>query len=437
MVCILLLALLQAAPAQPQAPKKWPIESITVTGNHNYSKEQILAVAGLKVGETAGREEFEAAQKRLEATGVFETVSYKFAASPTSSGYAATLQVLEAEPMYPVRYADLGIPDAEVAAWLKRRFPLSGPKLPATQAILDRYTKAIQELLAERQHPEKVVARLNPVGNDQFMITFRPNRLEAAVAEVTFEGNQVVPTNLLQEAVAGVAIGTPYSDEAFRELLNNAARRLYEARGRIRVSFPKLTTEKAHDVEGLVVHVTVAEGPSFELGEVALDNKSPIKTADLLKLANLKKGDLANIDEVNQGVERMQKRLRHDGYLRAATSVDRNIHDEKKTVDLTVHIDPGPQFLFDKLAIQGLDLEGEAAMRKLWGLAPGKPFNPEYPDYFVAQVKERGLFDNLGDTKAGVDVNEEKHTVNVTLSFHGSATTLGVKRPGEQRNPGP
>ena len=42
-------------------------------------------------------------------------------------------------------------------------------------------------------------------GLDQFVILFRPARDLPAVAQVTFEGNKVVPQNVLREAVAGPA----------------------------------------------------------------------------------------------------------------------------------------------------------------------------------------------------------------------------------------
>jgi hypothetical protein len=42
-----------AAPAEV-APSKWPVETLTVEGNRNYTREQVLGVAGLKVGQIAG-----------------------------------------------------------------------------------------------------------------------------------------------------------------------------------------------------------------------------------------------------------------------------------------------------------------------------------------------------------------------------------------------
>jgi outer membrane protein insertion porin family len=429
----------QPAPAPAEAPKapptSWPIQSLAVEGNQNYTKEQILAVTGLKIGETAGRQEFEAAQQRLEATGAFETVSYKFGPSADASGYAATFQVLEVEPVYPIRFTDLGIPDAEVGAYLKARSPLFGAKIPATKAILDRYAKLIQDLADSRHIQERVMAKLQPVGADQFVIIFRPNRPEAAVAEVTFEGNQVVPAEQLREAIYGVAIGAAYSEPAFRELLNNSVKPLYDARGRIRASFPKITSEKSRSVDGVAVHVTVDEGPSFDLGEIKLDNKSSVKTEELLKTGNFKKGDLANFDDVNQGVERIRKRLRREGYMRAGATVNRTVHDDTKKVDVLVHIDEGPQFTFSKLTVNGLDLDGEAAIRKLWSMKEGKAFNPEYPDFFLAQVKDRGIFDDLGETKALVDVNEPNLTASVTLNFHGSSTGSGAASREKRRRP--
>src|SRR5688500_8024289 len=67
------------APAKPaSAPTKWPIESLSVEGNRSFTREQVLAIAGLKPGQVAGRSDFDAARDRLVASGAFETVSCKF-----------------------------------------------------------------------------------------------------------------------------------------------------------------------------------------------------------------------------------------------------------------------------------------------------------------------------------------------------------------------
>src|SRR4051794_4925758 len=64
--------------APAPAPTKWPIQGIVVAGNHIFTREQVLAVAGLKIGQLAGKPEFDAAHDRLTASGAFDRVDYKF-----------------------------------------------------------------------------------------------------------------------------------------------------------------------------------------------------------------------------------------------------------------------------------------------------------------------------------------------------------------------
>ena len=48
-------------------------------------------MAGLHVGQKAGKSEFDAAREKLEATGAFDQVSYRFAPSKDNQGYRCNL----------------------------------------------------------------------------------------------------------------------------------------------------------------------------------------------------------------------------------------------------------------------------------------------------------------------------------------------------------
>jgi outer membrane protein assembly factor BamA len=216
-----------------------------------------------------------------------------------------------------------------------------------------------------------------------------------------------------------VAIGSPYTEAGFRELLNGAIRAVYEQRGRVRVTFPKIRTEPTTDVQGLHVFVTIDEGQSYELGKVQIAGPTPVDAAVLLKEGDFKSGDVANFDRVTEGLERIRKVVRRAGYLQAKVTSDRKVDDAKKAVDVAVHIDSGPLYLMGKLEIVGLPLDGEAEIRRMWTLKEGKALDPEYPDYFLGRVKSDGVFDGLGKTKADQKVDEQTHVVDVTLTFTG------------------
>src|ERR1019366_5217701 len=239
--------------AQPAQPHKWPIESLKVEGNHNYTQAQILAVAGLKIGQLAGKQEFEAARDRLVATAMFETVGYKFAPGGDKNGYAASFQVVEAQPAYPIRFDDLGVPEKELADYLRGKDPLLAPRLAATKPVLERYKQWIQEYVTAHNGKDKVIAKVT-------------------------------------------AVGLPYKEEAFRQCLDSSIRPLYDARGRIRVTFTKVTVENAKDVQGLAVKVTLEEGGTYDLGGVRVEGAPRFEALRLLKTAKFKNGDLADFD---------------------------------------------------------------------------------------------------------------------------------------------
>lgn len=413
----------QSRPARKSAPAaaataRWPIESINVEGIHHYTRDQVLAASGLKLGEMAGRREFDAARDRLLATGVFETVSYKFTPADSDKGYTATFQVTEVEQAYPVRFDDLHVSELEAEKALRAKDPLfSLERLPATQPVLERHAKWLQDFLATKGVTEKVIGTVWQDRPGEFMVVFRPDRPLPAVAHVRFRGNQVISENVLWDAVSSSAVGLQYTEDAFREMLNTAVRPLYEARGRLRVNFPEIRIEPATDVKGLTVTVTVDEGEVYTLGKVTIADPTPVDAQALLRAGNFKTGDVANMELVNQGIERIHQELRRAGYIQSQVLMTRQVDQGHKTVDIAVHADPGAQYAMGKLEIVGLDLEGEAEVKRIWNLKFGKPFNPEYPDHFLASVREQGLFDHLGKTTADVKQNDKEHTVDVTLHF--------------------
>ena len=67
----------------------------------------------------------------------------------------------------------------------------------------------------------------------------------------------------------------------------------------------------------------------------------------------------------------------------------------------------------------------------MWKIEPGQPFQDGYPEAFLNRVREEGIFDNLGKTRAESNIDNDSHTVDVTLFFSGAGTPL--KNTGGKR----
>ena len=408
-----------AAPSQatPPAPTAYTIENLTVEGNHNYRAEQVLAVVGLHVGQKAGKPEFEAARAKLEATGAFDNVSYRYAPSKDGDGYDVVFEVGEVAQVYPIRFEDLPATDAEFRVWLKQKDPLFGEKIPATKPVVDRYVAWISEFLAGKNYHQPVAGKLSSDGGEDLALLFRPAKGYPAIAHVVFTGTGDIPAGQLQTAMYDVAIGVPYTEPRVRQLLDSTIRPVYEARGLLRVAFSKIETAPAKDVDGLTVTIQVTPGPPYKLEHVSFVG-AEFSRSEWNNLSKLKTDQTVNFDDIKAAQERIRVNLRRQGHLDASSKVARDVNDTEHTVGIEFQIDPGPLYKLGKLDIAGLDIETEPVIRKMWGMAPGRPFNVEYPDHFLARVKDSGVFDNLKSSRAETMVNASSRTVDVTLYFN-------------------
>jgi outer membrane protein insertion porin family len=416
------LLLLLAGLVFAQAPEKYPLEAFRVEGNQKIPADRILNASGLKIGAPVNKSDFDAARDRLLESGAFDSVGFNFKPA-NANGYEATFQVVEIGTLYPYRFEALPGPDDALRAALRKQEPLLGDKIPATPQVLNRYIAAIG-----RFFDGKIDAK-GEINTDSgtLEIVFRPAGNRANIAEVNFTGNQAILTPVLLGKLSPAAVGIPYSEPLLRRVLDSALRPLYEEAGRIRVTFPEITVKKAENNDGVVVTIAINEGPVYKLGEVALAGVPQPEIALIEKSADWHKGETANFANIERGLDKIRQRERSQGFLRADTRVTREIHDQDRTVNLVINVDRGAQFTLGKLDVQGLDLIGEPAIRKMWKIEPGQPFQEGYPEAFLNRVRDEGIFDNLGKTRADTNIHEDSHTVDVTLFFAGAGAPVKGK----------
>jgi outer membrane protein insertion porin family len=405
-------------------PTVYPLESLRIEGNRHLPADRIIAVSGLKTGSIVDKAAFDAARDRLVATGAFENVGYEYTPSAAGTGYDGVLQVIEIEPVFAYRFEDLPVDETVLRAELNRQEPLFDDRIPTIASVLERFTATVQQAAGGT----KVVAQLTADGPGQTVVVFHPAVARSNIAEVRFQGNQVLPTSVLQRRIYETAIGAPFGETTMRKMLDLGIRPLYEARGLLRVAFPRITTERAKDVDGVAVNISIDEGPPYTLDEVHLSGLPAAEISQMERVSDWRPGDVANFDDINAGLERVKQRYYARGFLHVAAHVERSVDDTKHTVNVTAVLDLGPQFVFGKLEINGLDILTEPEIRKAWGLAPGKPYQPDYPDGFLTGLRNEGVFENLGKTRAEPHIDEATHIVDVTLFFSGAGPTPAPAR---------
>ncbi len=401
-------------PAEAAASSSFPLRDIKVEGNENFSAEEIIALSGLKIGQSVTPGDFEAAIGKINAAGVFDALEFRYGAS--GDGYRVTFKVEEVDELYPVRFAGFGVPDEQIQTLLREKVPLFGPKVPPTGRVIKGIGDSLQAFWTGLGNDSKIIGALAPVGEGGWEMLFQPEGEVQTIAFTKFENTGVIPALELQRVFHNIGSGVPYSEERLIEMLRFNIGPLYEEKGRLEVNFCPCTTEPDTETKGLVVTVHVEEGAEYRFGSINFPREGSMADG-FARAIRFKSGEIADMSLVAAARQRMESTLKDNGFMNSSVEIDRKRDPEKKTVSVAFRVEEGDRYTFNQLKIEGLDVVGEAALRKRWGLQVGEPFNASYPAFFLDRIRAEGMFDNLKDTGWNIQVDESKKAVNVTLTF--------------------
>ena len=425
-----------AAAQTPKAIKReappGTLHSISIKGNQLYPAAAIIKESGLHTGQHVSAQIIEQARKKLQDTELFSNVADEYRFTGTAPpGYDLTFEVTEIQQLFPVRFERLGVEPAAVQKYLQNHVDLYSDRIPGTEGVLDRYKEAVEEFV-HQTHPDlKVKALISNDDPQQLTVLFTPDAPAPAISQVTITGNQAIDTGTILRAVNQVAVGAPLSDTRLKLILDGTIKPLYAAKGYAAVTFPKIETAPSTSNLGVIVKVEIKEGPIFKFGSIRFHG-SGIDEGEIRDNITFKPGQTFNSDQVDKFRIDLQHRMRRRGLLDASVTTQIETDDSKRAVNVTYNVVPGEVYNFGKLDVQGLDINSQPVIERLWGEKAGHPFNPDYPDFFLKRVREQGIFDNLGDTQSDYTADASTHNVTVHLYFKGGKTQAQRERDKEQ-----
>lgn len=424
----------QHAPARYKEAPPGTIHSIKVNGAHLYSSQDIIAASGLKIGQRVTGPMIEQARLKLENTELFISVADEFwysAADPPA--YDITIDVAENTQLFPMRFERLGVSSDVIRQYLHDHVELYADQIPGTEAVLRRYTSAIDSLVQKTNPSLKVKALISNDDPKQLTVLFTSDKPAPIISQVHVNGNEAVDTGTILRAVNQVAVGVPLSDMRLKQILDGSIKPLYAAKGYAAVSFPKVEVEPSKNNLGVIVNITINDGPVFKFGAIRFHG-SGMDEDEIRSTIPFKPGQPFNGDKVDNFRLQMVHSMRHKGLLDASVHTDIQPDGIAHVVNVTYEVVPGSVYNFRKLDIDGLDMVTEGAIARLWGEKQGHAFNPEYPDYFLKRVQEEGLLDNLADTRSDYTADASTHDVTVHLYFKGgeSAQEKAKKKKEEE-----
>ncbi len=416
---LLLVVLAFLLAASLLAEDTFPLRAIQFEGNQHFATEGLLEASGLQLGEQVRKRDFDLALRKLNATGVFEQLRYRF--GPFSDGYSLTFSVAETVELYPVRFEGFGTEDAVLNAMLQDVVPLYTDHAPLGGQMTATLVNALQGWWLSQGHEEEIEHKLVPVSEGQFEMLINPWKATNNISFVKFSNTGQVEMTELQRTFNQAARGEAYSEARFKELLHYNARPLYTEYGYMNVIFCPCETSKDPDSEGLLVDVHVEQGEVYLFGEVSWPQPMPVDPDSLAKVNRIVPGEVANMKAAYDTMAAVSEGMKQHGYMKAQATFEERVDHDARQVNLDIQIAPGTLYVFSRLIIEGLDILSEPAIRKRWGMQSGDPFDIRYPAYFLNRVKSEAMLENLMRTDWRFNANESSGRVDVTLVFYGKS----------------
>lgn len=416
-----LLALMLALGAGLAAQQAYPLREIVIEGAESLSAETIIAATGLKLGSPVTEADFQKGLRRLTDVGLFETVEYAF--SPKGDGYQLTYRLVEVQNLYTVSFQGFDDSDEELTRLLEEKIPLYIGKAPGDGVMVIRIGNTLQARWREGGGELDIVGQLIPGDGERLVMLFRPKVRIQNISFVTFEGSEAIEVIELQRRFNPIAMGEEYSDARLNELLIHNVRPWFEEHGRMDVKFCPCSSEPDPKTEGVLVKIQVEDGPVYSWGQVDRPEigagGAKIDKRKMDRIFAFADDPAVNMQTARSAQSALDEELRKQGFLKVRSEIEIQINNQSRRVRLVYSLEPGTQYRFQRLEIEGLDILSEPVIRKRWGLKPGTPFNPSYASYFLDRIKVEQMFDLLEETRFYTQIDEARKTVDVTLVFFG------------------
>ena len=200
-------------------------------------------------------------------------------------------------------------------------------------------------------------------------ITFEVNEgPRVRIEEINFIGNEQVDANKLRKKLK-TRIGKPFDQMLFQEEdLSLNLRNYYQDLGFAQVKILGYEKRFTEDKTGLMLDISVDEGPEFIIGTYTLELEAGAKTLfsenKIRNMLDPAEGEIFNRATFDESIGKLQQAYLDKGYLLSEILPTPVFDEENGMVNITLQINEGDITIIDGVTITGLEKTKEYVVRR-------------------------------------------------------------------------
>ena len=226
------------------------------------------------------------------------------------------------------------------------------------------YLVGIQTHLDKSSSKDKDDVEVNTV-----QVTFEINEgPRVRIEEINFIGNELVPANTLRKKLK-TRTGKPFDQILFEEEdLSLNLRNYYQDRGFSQVKVRGYEKRFTEDKTGMILDITVDEGPEFIIGTYTLEVQAGAKhlfsEKKIRNMLDPAEGEIFNRGNFDESISKLQQAYLDKGYLLSEIIPTPFFNEADGVVDITLKINEGDIIIIGKVVITGLEKTNEHVVKR-------------------------------------------------------------------------
>lgn len=402
------------------------IEKINIIGNQRVEKSTIREYLQLDIGENFTQPQKSDAVKSLYSSSLFENVSLSFKQGVLTVNVQETpfISKIEFKGNYKVK--------TELLA--KEIFTSPGESLRKAKLKTD-VTKIKEIYKRSGRFSVKVESFIEQQENNRVKVIFDIiEGPKTGVKSIAFSGNENYKDSELRSIIMTKEAKwfrfletndtfDPDRIEYDKYLLNA----FYNSVGFADFRVISVTADLLPTKEGFAITYSVEEGEKYHFNKVSFVNRlANIDNTEISQFIEDKKGQVYNLDDINNITEKISKYLAKKGYPQVDIRPDIKKNTADKTIDVAIIVDQADKIFINNINIEGNIKTEDHVIRRQLKIAEGDVFNRSKLENGERNIRNLDYFGKFAlkisptNKRDRYDVNinvEEKSTAHIGLDL--------------------
>ncbi|HEX4524675.1 MAG TPA: outer membrane protein assembly factor BamA [Casimicrobiaceae bacterium] len=402
------------------------VQDIRVEGVQRTEAGTVFSYLPIKVGDRVDDEKASAAVKALYATGFFRDVRLE-------SENGVLVVIVQERPT--ISQIDISGTKEFDKDTLKKALKDIGI---AESRIFDRSALERAEQEFKRQYINhgnygvKVTTTVTPQERNRVAISFVVEEGEPSkIANINIVGARAFPektlTNEMQLSTPGWLTWYTKNDQYSKQKLQadlETLRSYYTNRGYLEFAVDSTQVSITPDKQDIYITINITEGPRYTVSDVQLAGELLLPEAELMRLIQVRSGDVYSREKLTQSTKALSDRLGSDGYAFANVNAVPEIDRVKRTAAFTFFIDPGRRVYIRRINISGNSKTRDEVIRRELRQLEGAWYDAARIERSKVRITRLNFFEDVNIETPAVPGSPDQVDIEVTVTEKSTGNLL-------------